>query len=158
MSAKRTARYGSPNVSYRLGAMAEDVRARAGHGMTDSAVAQRDLERYYATLKASLLDVELSEQEACLIVDACNGLLVEPHTVGLLWAQIDDAIRLDGLDRKWGVDGPALVEKIRRWTYAENLAVQDAAERAWNMVSAGTAPEDCGEWMRTVGLVRDGRK
>ena len=138
------------NVSFRLGLMADDVRERARDGVTLSAVAQRDLERYYATLKASLLDVDLTEAEALLIVDACNGLLVEPHSVGFLWAQISDAIRLEGLDQKWGIDGSALVEKIRSWTYAQNLAAQDAAEKWWMICDDG----ERGETLRRVGLVR----
>lgn len=118
-----------------------------------SLVAKRDLERYYATLRAELAGVDLSEAEASAVVDAANGTLFDPPTARLLWAEVDDAVRLNGLDRKWAVDGRALVEKLRSLTASQTLAVADACERFWSAVGAGEEVETA-SLLRRVGLVR----
>jgi hypothetical protein len=51
-----------------------------------------------------------------------------PLTVAM---EVPDAIRLNGDDEKWGVDGPRLVDRLRAATYAELLALVDLAERFW---------------------------
>lgn len=126
--------------------LAEITRRDDGRG--ESLVAKRDLDRYYAALSAELRAVSLSEPEALLLCDALNGVLHEPHTVPLLWASIDDAIRLDRMDAKWGVDGADLVARLRALTYTQALAVIDAVERWWLLTdrSAGA--------LQTVGLRR----
>ncbi len=112
-----------------------------------SITAKRDLERYYRLLEMEAQ--EFTEAEASLICDALNGTFFEPHTITLLWANIADAIRYDGLDGKWDVDGAALVERLRNLTPAQTFALADAAERFWN--ATGTTAER----LRAVGLVRD---
>jgi hypothetical protein len=139
-----------PRVAFRLGPRLEAVRSRSRPGEPLSSVAQRDLERYYSALSAELARLDFTEAEASLIVDAGNGILVEPHTAHLLWASVSDAIRLNGLDRKWDVDGAGLVERLRGLSYTQALAVSDAVERAW-LDTAG----DMRDTLRRVGLVRD---
>lgn len=107
-------------------------------------IAARDLDRYYTLLQRAM--PKFSEPEASLIVDALNGTLSEPHTAHLLWAEIDDAIQLDQLDKKWGVDGPALVQRLRSLSPFEAMAVVDAAERFW------LSPNEDGV-LRAVGLI-----
>lgn len=125
-------------------------RARV-HDEPLGSIARRELEQHFFALRASLGEVTLTEGEASLIVDALNGILMEPYTMGLLWAQIADAVEMNGDDRKWQVDGPALVEKLRGLTYCQALAVVDAARRWWNLEGeARTIPEG----LRAVGLVR----
>jgi hypothetical protein len=129
-------------------AMDERRRGAESYG----SVAQRDLARYYELLRRTLERLpSFTEGEASLIVDACNGWFVEPHTAPLLWAQVDDAIRDEGLDQKWGVDGAAVVTLLRALSPWESLAVCDAAERAWRLLSAG---DDIPPTLRAVGLVR----
>jgi len=126
-------------------------RAPAQQNGNLTQVATRDLERYYHALQEALKTVELTEREAILLCDACNGLLVEPHTVQLLWAQVADAIRLDGLDRKWGVDGEALVARLRNYSYWQQLAITDAVERWWALADKS----DRAASLREVGLVKE---
>ena len=71
--------------------------------------------------------------EACLIVDSLNGSIMDANTAQVLWAGIADSIRLDGLDKKWDVDGPALVEKLQGLNVLQAMALVDAAERFWEM-------------------------
>ena len=137
----------------RLGGVPVETRGLAGVTATRSEVAQRDLARYYALLERELTRIRLSEPEASLIVDAYNGTFWEPHTAPLLWADIDDAIRYDGLDQKWGVDGADLVARLRALAPFALLALVDAAERYWVAAGAGDQRSNA-DLLRAVGLVR----
>jgi len=65
--------------------------------------------------------------EASAIVDACNGWAIEPHSVPLLWAQVEDAIRHENLAEKWGIDGVALIGRLRTLSYSQTWFVCRAA-------------------------------
>lgn len=136
-----------PRAQFVLGELLPAMTERRRGQETYGSVAQRDLERYYHLLRQSL--PAFSEAEASLLVDACNGWLIEPHTARLLWAEVADAISLDGLDRKWDVDGPALVARLRNLTPSEALAACDAIERFWRGDYSDTAAG-----LARVGLVR----
>lgn len=137
---------------YEAGPLKSDLEERVGGGLTSShsGVAKRDLERYYEMLKRSLPTFTLGE--AVLLVDVMNGHIVMPYSVSLLWAEVSDALP-DGYAEKWGVDGPALVERLRKLTPFECMAVADAVERAWN--SASYQVTNMEEKVRKVGLVRE---
>lgn len=144
-----------PRVHFRAGDLLPDLlsRAEADEDGTPSertlAIAvDRDLHRYYYLLRLAL--PTFTESEASLIVDALNGVMTEPHTAGLLWAQVDDFAR-DGGMTKWGVDGRALVERLRALSPFAQLAIADAVERAWHLLGTGA---DLADVLRSVGLVR----
>ncbi len=143
---------GTPNVVFRAGDLQPKLEARRTHGDSDQLglTAKRDLKRYYHALGVELRSVELSEAEASLIVDALNGWYAEPYTVQLLWAEVADAIRLDGLADKWHCDGDALTAKLQSLSYSQALAVVDATERFWIRNEAG---ESLAEQLRAVGLI-----
>lgn len=115
------------SVSLRKEIVAE-IDAR---GRYRSSVINRDLERYYHLLRLYLVETVLrfEQSELMLILDAMNGHLATTETIPYFWAVVEDAIRLDGLDRKWGVDGAAVVEKIRGLDLIEKMALLDAIER-----------------------------
>lgn len=127
-------------------------RSRAAGAPELSDVAHRDAERYYALLAETLKTVTLTEAEAMLLCDALNGVLAaEPPAVArLLWAQVEDAVRLDGLAEKWGVNGIALVGELKSYSFAQCLAVIDAAERWWKLPDQS----DRAATLKAVGLVR----
>lgn len=129
-----------------------DIQARdEGHGAGPTA--RRDLERYYYMIRSST--PAFSEAEARLLVDALSGIITEPHTAHLLWAVVDDAIRLGRLDEKWGVDGWALVQRLRHdLTPFEALAIADAVERVWNSMADAKAASITDVMLR-VGLLQD---
>jgi hypothetical protein len=79
----------------------------------------------------------LTEAEERAVMDATLSWSITPETAQYLWAEVEDAIRLEGLDRKWGVDGQALVEKLRGLCPAEAWAlIQDLrAKGAMNVES-----------------------
>lgn len=115
-----------------------------------SEIISRDLERHYLLLARALRTVELTQVEALLVAEACKDwALPAQSTLWLLWNQVDDAIRLKGLDRKHGVDGQTLVNKIQDWSDLQVMAVVDAAERFWVNPSRG------GGWLRECFGVRE---
>lgn len=133
-------------ITFRASDLAGQLDARTDGRLSAGLVAKRDLERYYETLRRSL--PTFGSQEALAILDTCNGTLWEPHTVRLIWANVEDAIRLEALDQKWNIDGAALVARLRSLSYAEALAVVDAAERYWC-----SAEEDADAALAATGLV-----
>lgn len=105
----------------------EQINARG----VRSTIINRDLERLYAMYRRSLIQTNLAVDEACLIVDALNGNLMDANAARLLWASIEDAVKLDGLDKKWSVNGPELIQKLQRLNELQCMAIVDAAERFW---------------------------
>lgn len=136
------------------GPLTSAVAARGGAADNGSAseVARRDLGRYYDLLALALASVDLTEGEASLIVDALNGTIIDVSTAQLLAAEVEDGLG-DGLAEKWGVDGGALVAKVRAWTLAQRMAVCDAAERFWGDEHH---VDSTGDRLAAVGLVRRG--
>jgi hypothetical protein len=106
----------------------------ATRGENRSGVINRDLERLYTLYRRTLPTIPLTVDEACLIVDTLNGTLMDADTARLLWAEIEDACYLDGLDKKWHVDGSALVKRLNELSDTQALALIDAAERFWESV------------------------
>ncbi len=122
----------SPVITFRaLPDFIDALKARGREGEPLGGIARNQIERYFYALQKSLEEVSFTEAEAMLVVDACNGTWWDPRTIDVLWAGVADACEIDHLDEKWHVDGPALVERLRRLTYAQCLAVVDAIERFW---------------------------
>ncbi len=140
-------------VQFRPGPVADELRARLEPEASAGEIARRDLERYYYHLALALRSVDLTEPEALGLCDALNGTFHEPRTAQLIWAEIDDACRLDHLDEKWGFDRVTLVEKLRGLPPFTCQAVVDAVERFWLDPAA-----DARQRVREVGLVREGRQ
>lgn len=141
-------------VTFRLGELQPELASR--YDSPGAEAVQRELARYYGLLRMELATVDLSGAECCLIADALNGTLWEPvETTRLLWASIDDAIRMDDLDAKWGVHGDKLVERLRALTPGQCLALADAIERAWRLLGPGDLPYE--EVFARVGLLRSAR-
>lgn len=112
-----------------------------------AATAQRDsaeLARYRELRRATLSAMGLSHAEACLCMDALNGtmLLAEYGVGGDEWrfaaASIEDHVRLNQADAKWGVDAPTLLARVRRWTDLERLAIGEAAAEFWRRAAEPT--------------------
>lgn len=119
-----------------------------------------ELSRYRDLLRRELARVEFTRGEACCVCDALNGCLLldglEGQHSSMVWwpAEVEDAMRLDGIDAKWDVDGPALLKKLAALTPGQRFAVADAAERFWQASSAQQADESIDGQLRAVGLLR----
>jgi hypothetical protein len=75
----------------------------------------------------------LSPQAWCLLFDALNGFWLQPASMGVrgIPMEVEDGIGMDGLDEKWGVDGEGLKARLADASFAELVAIADAAERFW---------------------------
>ena len=110
-------------------------------GDNRSQTINRDLERLYYMYDRSIRETPLEVGEACLLVDCLNGSPTDPRSAGLLWASVEDSIALEGLDKKWGVDGQKLVGKIKNMNILQQMALVDAAERFWAKSEAWESTE-----------------
>lgn len=117
-----------------------EVRKR---GQVSDAI-RTGLERYYTLLdraREGLRD-RFSNAQLSLLADVCRGTLWEPHTLGLLHAEAEDAE--DDVYEKWRVDRGDLVDQLNALTLTESAALVDAIERFW--LAAGTGiPVDAGK-------------
>lgn len=124
-----------------VGAM--DARANdTGDGR--STIIWRSLARYLAILNRAKAEMreKFSREECALILDSCNGVaFIDTISIQLLPENIVDAIAIDKLDKKWQVDGKALIEKMRTLSYGDKMAVVDAISLWWDKVSRGEQPE-----------------
>lgn len=91
----------------------------------------RDLGRLYTLYDRALRRLDLTVDEACLIVDALNGTIHDVRSGVRFWIDVQDAIELEGLAEKWNVDGKALIEKLTALDELSCMAIVDAAERFW---------------------------
>lgn len=104
----------------------------------------RSLERYFAIMayERKQLAGQFSDGEIALICDVFNGsAFMEEISIRLAWASVQDGIEMDGLDRKWEIDGPALIDKVKTLTFAQTVALVDAVEVWWNRIAHGEQPE-----------------
>jgi hypothetical protein len=108
---------------------------------------EMDLERYRDLLAKSL--PKFSVGEASLLCDVCNSWAVSTSTYCWLWMTVEDGIESDDLDKKWEVDGPGFVDRLKALSPTENLAVIDAIEHWFE----GTPHNDYETSLREVGLV-----
>lgn len=109
-----------------------------------STVISRDLHRYYRLLAhaRARLREQLAPGEIRLLCDALNGTVISDDLAGSLWAEAEDACRLDRLDEKWEVDRDHLIPLLREMDPLLLLALADAIQRFWIAVGKGKADRD----------------
>jgi hypothetical protein len=101
-----------------------------------SGIIARALDRYAEVCRRHIPD--LSVPEWTLIMDSLRGTIHEPAAmISVLEHGIADSLHLDKLDAKHGVNGEALLAKLRKLGYAERVAICDVAERYWAAVARG---------------------
>ena len=105
-----------------------------------SGTINRSVTRYVAIVEHSAAVTALSDAERDAVRDACRGWLPEPvQTIrGGPALEVADALA-DGLAEAHGIDGPALVAKLRALSFADEVALVDDVERYWHSVSAAHA-------------------
>jgi hypothetical protein len=104
-----------------------------------------DLARYYrllAEIRPTLRE-RFSPEEISLILDSCNGWMMDFSSPQFIWANVADSIRLNQLDQKWGVSKPDdLVQRLRGLSLLESIALADAITRWWHAVGEGDHTRD----------------
>lgn len=131
------------SMSFRPQIMAEIERRSEVELGNVSGVVNKALDRYFALLARARAELrsQLSDNECALILDATNGtMFANTFSISHLWAEIADACDMDQLDRKWQIDGGALVAKIQTSGMIGQAALIDASERWWRRVSQGENP------------------
>ena len=111
-------------------------------GNISGTIAQQ-IERHMMNLFQARLGLreKLTDPEMGLILDVLNGTaFIDTFSPAFIIHEVADSIRYDKSDEKWACDGEALIAKMAKFTYAENLAIVDAAERFWLEVGAGKNP------------------
>lgn len=95
--------------------------------------ARRDLERYYAVIRDELKRLQLTQREVLLILDAMNGVIVDPAEMyrSTILLDVADHIRLNAADEKWDIDGDGLIRKLEALSPGTLMALVDLAERFW---------------------------
>ncbi len=98
---------------------------------------RRILHRYAEVCRRELPALSVPEWKLCM--DALNGTILWDRVESISWLvhEVEDALRINKLGEKHGVDGPALLAKLADTTYAQRLAIADTAERFWAAVSRG---------------------
>lgn len=98
------------------------------------------LTRYYRLLAETrpTLRERFSPAELSLILDACNGWLMDLQSPTYIWIEVADSVRLNGLDTKWEVTNPDdLVQRVRALSWLEAVTLADAITRWWHAVGEG---------------------
>jgi hypothetical protein len=82
--------------------------------VTTNAGAVFVLEGFPELYKRAMLEVKgkFIRGELLLIVDVYNATVLTPG-MPMLNAQVSDGIALDGLDKKWEIDGPVMVKRFK---------------------------------------------
>ena len=109
-----------------------------------SEMIQRIVSRYEELTRRDLPKLSVGEWRLC--ADALNGTwLRESWSIAGVWLEIADGIKMNMLDEKFEVDGPALIEKLGKFTFGQTVALVDTVERYWAAVSRGEGPMLPGE-------------
>lgn len=122
----------------------EARQARSGEEQSydRSATIAKSLDRYFYAIAAARrgLRSRVSKSELGLILDVANGTLFgSPCAINYLEHEVAAAL-IDGAAERWHVDGAALMKKLKALSYAEKLAIVDAAERWLNRTGRGEQP------------------
>lgn len=113
--------------------------------------------RHRRALREALPQLKLTREEACLVMDALNGVYLHHDgglghspvaSVGAITMEVHDHCRLNAAGEKWGVDGADLVSRLGRMTPLQALALADAARTFWELTELDTYTA-----LRVVGLM-----
>lgn len=129
-------------------ALERELAARTVEETAPNEIARRDLLRYYDLLERTRLTLNFNENEYLLIMEALKGTLFNADVAGMIWAEVEDGIRMDHLDSKWGVDADGLIRRLRTLSLIQNLALADVAERFWSLQE-----EDLPKRLRLLGVL-----
>lgn len=99
-----------------------------------SKIIRRDLERYYELINTAQLALPkiFTGPESKLLADALRGNDYDaPETIQAIASDVAEAIKYNGLDKKWKVNGPGLIEKLQQLDTLHQYALVDAVGSWW---------------------------
>jgi len=113
----------------------EGIEKRVRYNSDMTQVVNSALTHWFAIMDQAKrkLEPRFSRAEKGLILDATNGSwLGDMMNATLIWANVEDAISMDGLDTKWEVkDAQALIDKLKGLTPPECWALAEAIKEWW---------------------------
>lgn len=129
------------------------IQAR-GYGQSLSAVAYRDLDRYYRLLARSI--PKFTVPEANVLLASLAQRQHDPSAADLVWGAVDEAMRRDGVGEQLGVARDEFVARLRdHLTAFEQFAIVDAVERIKRMSVQPKTWRERDVALQHVGLVPD---
>lgn len=131
-----------------------EIQARS-YGDTPSAVAYRDLRRYYQLLARQT--PKFSEAEANLLLRALFDRQHDASAADLVWGAVDEAMRNDGFS-ELGIDRQEFVARLRdELSPFEQFAIVDAVERVKRLRPQPKTRRERDLALQKVGLLLNGR-
>ncbi len=111
---------------------ANDYGRKRGYEIDEaiSNVINNDLQRLYKIYQEALAEVELSFEEAIIIIEANQPSYYEIKPI-VFKASLSDAIHLDTADVRHQIDGKSFLEKVKRLTDVQCYALMYASECFW---------------------------
>lgn len=83
-------------------------------------------------------------RELLALADALWATVADRPDARTVWIEVDDALRHGDLAAKWGIDGAALLVRLRdELTAAQRLALADGITAAWAALTADPRPCLC---------------
>jgi len=95
---------------------------------------------------------KFTADEALIIAACMRGVSATEEHAALMWRTVQDTLWDEKLDTYYGIDGPALVERLRVMPLDEQLAVMQALDIAFSMYLL-PENEKLLECLRHAGLV-----
>ncbi|WP_236213437.1 hypothetical protein [Metapseudomonas otitidis] len=132
--AKKAGIHIGPQLDAIIGVTGDDA------GITTSKRVNVIGDRYAEILRRERIERLFDEAELNALRELLNGTVNEPAELirGSLRMSWEDAIE-DGLAEKWGLDGPATLQKLSALTYVQEVALVEAVERWWRERGNGPA-------------------
>lgn len=89
------------------------------------------IDRYHEMVRRTRIERHFSQAEMACVLDACMNWLAEPAPTvfGGAALEVEDSLA-DGIAEKWGVDGGALLSKLKALTPGQEVALVEAIEAA----------------------------
>lgn len=109
-----------------------------------NAGAEYVLETFPTLYRRTLTDLKgrFTRDELLSLLDTVNSLMLTPELAGqLLAADLSGALVLDGLAERWGIDGPALEEKIGRLSLWQCAVLEVWLKAYWEVPSTDRTAE-----------------
>lgn len=100
-----------------------------------SGTVEKLVSRYTDLLRreAATLDGMFDDKEKGLMLDALNGTgFFDSFAIYMVAAEIQDAIIMDSLDTKWGVDKVVLNDKLNSLNNGQLHSLVDSVQMWWN--------------------------
>jgi hypothetical protein len=119
-----------PSIKFSISLPPIVVASIDARGDERSSVIRYSLQRYVAILEASrrILSSIFTQEEILLLVNTLPEYTDNTVAIGHIAMELMAAIDLEQVDKKYGIDGKLLVQKLVKLSFVECVALIDAVE------------------------------